>query len=107
MFLKFPQVFQVCSLGREELPQAMGERKEGFKQGSNNIRFLTTCSYFNVKQILWLRRPLGKETLLYSPGLGLFHCTMKILLTNLKGCCKDCISSLPRVDEEYTFPGPR
>lgn len=80
-FLKFPQVFPVCSPGWEVLPQAMEKLSEGFKQGvTRSDPFLTTCTHFNVQRILWLRRPLWKETLLSSVRLSLSHYKMKIHL---------------------------
>ena len=41
-----------------------------------------------------------ERALSYSLRLSLFHYKMKMLLPSLKGCCKDCISALPRADGE-------
>lgn len=79
----------------------MEKLSEGFKQESSKIRFFLNHLYiFQCKVNFMADEAFRERALSYSLRLSLFHYKMKMLLPSLKGCCKDCISALPRADGE-------
>lgn len=103
--LTFPQVIPVCSPGWGVLPPARGKLLEGFKQGSNKIRFFLNHLHIFQYKVNFMadEASLGERgpSLFSEPQFVPLNFTkLKILLTHLQGCCKDCISSLLRADGE-------